>query len=183
MEIDFGKPLAVSPNFSIHVVGDREVLLLSEHRSYRLAGRLYVAMMPLLDGQRTGEEIIQAFVGRAPEERLRQALRTLIEKDYARPVDRQAPIARQALWVELGLPPADAERNLAARTIAITSMPDEGPPAEAARALRAAALDAGISVVPPDNAGLVVVSVDDYLRRDLAALGRDASATRPSVSR
>ena len=173
MEIDFGKPLAVSPNFSIHVVGDREVLLLSEHRSYRLAGRLYVAMMPLLDGQRTGEEIIQAFVGRAPEERLRQALRTLIEKDYARPVDRQAPIARQALWVELGLPPADAERNLAARTIAITSMPDEGPPAEAARALRAAALDAGISVVPPDNAGLVVVSVDDYLRRDLAALNID----------
>lgn len=170
MDIDFGRPLAVSPHFSVHVVGDREVLLLSEQRSFRLAGKLYVAMMPLLDGQRTGEDIVRTFAGRAPEERVRQALRNLVEKDYARHVDRLAPMERQALWVELGLAPADAERNLAAQSIAVTSVPDEGAAGEAARALHQAALDAGLPVVTEKEAGLLIVSVDDYLRRDLAAL-------------
>ncbi|MBM3649067.1 MAG: TOMM precursor leader peptide-binding protein [Alphaproteobacteria bacterium] len=172
MDIDFGRPLAVSPHFSVHFVGDREVLLLSEQRSFRLAGKLYVAMMPLLDGQRTGEDIVRTFTGRAPEERVRQALRNLVEKDYARHVDTRAPMERQALWVELGLAPADAERNLASRSVAIKSAPDDGPAAEAAHALSQACLDAGMPMAPEKDAGLLIVSVDDYLRRDLAALNQ-----------
>lgn len=170
MDIDFARPIAISPHFSVHVVGDREVMLLSEQRSFRLAGKLYVAMLPFLDGGRTAEEIVQAFAGRAPEERVRQALGNLVSKDYARHVDRQAPRERQALWVELGLAPADAERHLAAQSIATMSVPDEGPAAEAAEAVRRAVRGAGFALVAPQDAGIVVVSVDDYLRRDLEAL-------------
>ena len=170
MELDFGRPLAISPQFSVHVVGDREVMLLSEQRSFRLAGKLYVAMLPLLDGSRTADEIVHAFAGRAPEERVRQALSNLAEKDYARHVDSQAPLERQALWVELGLAPADAERHLAARSISIMSVPDEGPAAAAAEALRRSARGAGIALATQQDADILIVSVDDYLRRDLEAL-------------
>ncbi len=81
--MDFAKPIGIGPHFSVHVVTDKEVLLLSEQRSYRLQGKLYVALMPFLDGRRTGEEIICAFAGRISRERLRKVLADLVEKNYA----------------------------------------------------------------------------------------------------
>src|SRR5579862_5033892 len=72
--LDATKPIGIAPHFSVHVVNDREVLLLSEQRSYRLGGKLYVALLPFLDGKRTGEEIVTAFAGRIAPDRLRGVL-------------------------------------------------------------------------------------------------------------
>ena len=70
--MDPAKPIGFGPQFNVHVVGDRELLLLSEQRSFRLVGKLYVALVPFLDGKHTGEEIISAFAGRiAPDRRAR----------------------------------------------------------------------------------------------------------------
>jgi len=168
-EIDLSLPIGISPQFSAHVVGDRHVLLLSEQRSFRLTGKLYVALIPYLDGKRTGEDIMRAFAGRAPEERLRTALGNLLGKSYACHLDAGAPAARQALWVELGLAPALAEANLARHKIAIAAIGDDGASAEAARALGDAASQAGLRLAAEEDADILIVSVDDYLRRDLEA--------------
>src|SRR5712691_9800760 len=119
MDVDFDRRIAFSPQFSVHIVEDRQILLLSEQRSFRLTGKLYVAMAPYLDGTRTGSDIVGAFAGRAPEERMRLAVRNMLAKGYANYVDHSAPAGRQALWAELGLVPADAERNLARHSIAL----------------------------------------------------------------
>ncbi len=180
MAIDFDRTIGLNPHFSSHVVDDRQVLLLSEQRSFRLTGKLHVAMLPHLDGTRTGEQIVAAFKGRVAEEQLRTALRNMFEKDYLGYIEPQAPRSRQACWSEWGISPATAERNLAQRSIAVTAASRDGAAAEAANMLRQAAKGAGLRVVTQKHADLVVVSVADYLQRDLEATNRRMRAANRS---
>jgi bacteriocin biosynthesis cyclodehydratase domain-containing protein len=172
-EADFKRLIALSHRFSVHVVDSRQVLLLSEERSFRLVGKLYVAMLPFLDGTRTGLDIFRAFAGRASEGRLRTALGNVLAKGYADYVDDKAPPSRQALWAELGMVPADVERNLAQHSIALKAAADHGAPAEAVRLLHSAVEDNGIRVVPEEAATLTIVSVEDYLHRDLEVTNQE----------
>lgn len=166
-ELDAGRPIAIGPHFSVHPVGDRQVLLLSEQRSFRLSGKLYVALIPYLDGTLTADDIARAFDGRVTAERMRTTLGGMLEKGYACYVDRDAPMARQALWAELGLVPADAERSLAGRAVAVVAAAGEGT-----HALERALRRAGIAIAGEAAAALTVVVVDDYLRRDLGGTNR-----------
>ena len=171
-EPDFERRIGLSPRFSVHIVDGRQVLLLSEERSFRLVGKLYVAMLPYLDGTRTGLDVIRAFAGRAPDDRVRGAVTNMLAKSYVDYVDIEAPASRQALWSELGMIPADVERNLACHSIAVEAASDEGQAAHAARLLRHAAEESGIRIRSAKEATLTVVSVEDYLQRDLATTNR-----------
>jgi len=175
-DVRFDAPIGLNPQFSIHVVADRQVLLLSEQRSFRLTGKLYVSLVPYLDGSRTGDEIVAAFAGRAPEERVRFAIENMLKKDYAGPVAPAAPRGRQALWIELGLNPAEAEARLAASRIAIRPVGPDVAIARMAEAFGEAMADLGLVAVAEDKADIVVVVTDDYLRRDLAATNREMRA-------
>ncbi|WP_165419451.1 TOMM precursor leader peptide-binding protein [Rhizobium leguminosarum] len=180
MDIDLSRVIGISPQFSTYVVGERQLLLLSEQRSFRLIGRLYLALLPYLDGKRTGEEIIRAFSGAAPEERLRAALSNLFAKNYACYFDTKAPMEQQALWVELGLAPDSAEVNLARHKIAITAAGDVGTNVETARALATVASQIGLRLVADDEADILIVSVDDYLHHDLGAKNLELRRARRS---
>jgi oxazoline/thiazoline synthase len=172
VEVDLDRRISFGPHFSVHVVDNSQVLLLSEQRSFRLSGKLYVAMVPHLDGTRTGAEIVDAFAGRASKEQLHLALNNLLKKNYASYVDADAPADRQAFWAELGLVPADAERNLARFSIAVRTARGDGAATEAARLLRRAAVETGIRLAPEKAADLTVMCVQDYLHRDLEAMNR-----------
>jgi bacteriocin biosynthesis cyclodehydratase domain-containing protein len=171
-EADFKRRIGLSRRFSVHVVDGRQVLLLSEERSFRLVGKLYVALLPYLDGTRTGLDVLQAFAGRAADERVRGAVSNMLAKGYADYADTEAPASRQALWAELGMVPAGVESNLARRSIAVEAASDEGAAAEAARLLRRAAEESGIRIRSAKDATLTIVSVEDYLQRDLATTNR-----------
>ncbi|MEQ8501780.1 MAG: TOMM precursor leader peptide-binding protein [Sneathiellaceae bacterium] len=177
MDLAVDRSIGLNPHFSVHVLDEGQLLLLSEQRSFRLSGRLYVALVPYLDGRRTIAEILAAFAGHETEERLRLALGNLLAKGYAGYLDPAAPATRQALWAELGLAPAEAERNLAAVTVAVRAMPGQQAPGaaaagQAARRLRRALVEAGLRLVAQRDADLTIVSVSDCLHRDLAALDR-----------
>jgi len=171
-DMDFDQTIGIAPQFSTYAIDERQVLLLSEQRSFRLTGKLYVALLPFLDGSRTGQAVVEAFAGRFDGARLRGVLSNMFDKGYITQLDSTAPLERQALWVELGLMPVAAEANLARTSIAVLSVPGDGAAAEAAQALGAAASDAGLRVVAASDADLVVVSVEDYAHGDLAALNR-----------
>ena len=172
MEIDLERTIGISPQFSVHATDERQVLLLSEERSFRLGGRLYVALLPHLDGRHTGLDVIKAFEGRVPADRMRSVLQDMLTKYYIRYLDAAAPHERQALWVELGLEPADAERRLSATSVAVVAASKDPAVLVSVKALRRALAQGGVSIVPRKEAGLIVVAVEDYLRRDLAALNR-----------
>jgi len=171
-EIDLGRPIGISPHFSVHATGKRQVLLLSEERSFRLGGRLYVALLPYLDGKRTGQDVVKAFDGRVPAERMRSVLQDMLKKNYICYLDAAAPAARQAMWVELGLPPADAERDLAGHAVAVVPVSRNPVVIQSTKALRLALTQAGVQVAARKDADLLVVVVEDYLRRDLATMNR-----------
>jgi oxazoline/thiazoline synthase len=171
-DMDFDQTIGIAPQFSSYALDERQVLLLSEQRSFRLTGKLYVALLPFLDGSRTGQAVVQAFEGRFDGARLRTILTDMFAKGYITQLDDKAPRERQALWVELGLAPVEAEANLARTSIGVMSVPDRGAAAEAAQALAAAASGAGLRVVAAADADLAVVSVEDYLHGDLEALNR-----------
>ena len=52
-DMDFDQTIGIAPQFSSYALDERQVLLLSEQRSFRLTGKLYVALLPFLDGSRT----------------------------------------------------------------------------------------------------------------------------------
>ena len=166
------RPLSIAPHFSVHVISEDQLLLLSEQRSFRLTGRLYVTLLPLLDGSRTGEDIVAALAGQESEERLRFAVGNLLRKGYACPVAPDAPAGRQALWAEMGIVPADAEGALAAIAVDVRAIGGAPAEAEAARLLRRALQDSGVPLRRGGNADLTILCVPDYLHRDLAAVNR-----------
>lgn len=173
MTIDLGQVIGISPQFNAHVVGDRQVLLLSEERSFRLSGRLYVALLPYLDGQRTGHEVLAAFDGRVPSVRLQSVLCDMLSKQYIRYLDPSAPLERQAMWVELGLAPAEAECRLSACSVAVIAASKAPEVLASSRALRRSLKQSGIIIAPQTQAGLIIVAVEDYLQGQLAALNRN----------
>ena len=98
-------------------------------------------------------------------------------------------MARQALWVELALSPADAERRLRGQPLAVKAASKDGSAALAAKALKQALMDTGLSVVAAKDAAIVVMIVEDYLRRDLAVVngrmrgaGRSWMRSRPAAA-
>ena len=70
-DMDFDQTIGIAPQFSSYALDERQVLLLSEQRSFRLTGKLYVALLPFLDGSRTGQAVVEAFEGRFDGARLR----------------------------------------------------------------------------------------------------------------
>lgn len=55
--------LAFAPHLGAHVVSEDEVLLLSERERFALGGRVHAALVPLLDGSRTADELAAALAG------------------------------------------------------------------------------------------------------------------------
>src|SRR5262249_36658794 len=49
--------LEIKPHFCAHVVSSEEVALLGENERYALRGKLYAALVPLLDGTRDADEL------------------------------------------------------------------------------------------------------------------------------
>jgi ribosomal protein S12 methylthiotransferase accessory factor len=172
VDIELDRTIGISPQFSVHAIDERQLLLLSEERSFRLNGRLYVALVPHLDGKRTGRDVVKAFEARVPADRMKSVLQDMLGKNYVRYLDAAAPMARQAMWVELGLAPADAERRLAACTVAVVPASRDAAVMQATNALRRALAHNGLTLVPRKDANLLIVAVEDYLRRDLAAMNR-----------
>ncbi len=143
-------PPAWAAGTSAHVLGDDEVVLLSETERIVLRGRVYAAMAPLIDGHRSAEDVV-AGIGDAFAPALAH---------YALIRLRQAGSVVDATSATAAPPPAEVA------TIGIAS--------EAAAALRVR-----IAVLANDAGGpaepLTVALVDDYLRPELAELAAECS--------
>src|SRR5262245_13040584 len=169
--------IAFAPHFDVHVVDERRVLLLSEARSSLLTGKLYVAIVPYLDGSRTRDDVVAALrsTTTAPLDRIELAVSTLLSKKYAMAVAPGVPAARAAFWAELGLDPLRAEQSLRQTRVAVRPLGRRpGAGHRAAHPLFAWLREAGLGAgVDAPGAELTVVLVDDYLDPQLDAINRE----------
>lgn len=159
--------LRLKPHFTAYVTSPEEVALLGESGRYALRGKVYAAVVPLLDGKRSDDDIVARLRGRIAPELVYYALGELEAKGYAAPVQSTATDrAADAWWSGRAVAPPTSSVRLV----------DAGAYRPALAALRKA-LGTGRST-KPNASDLFVVATSDYLDERLA---RQIRAALPEV--
>jgi ribosomal protein S12 methylthiotransferase accessory factor len=139
--------------------------LLGEDERHVLRGRAFQALLPLLDGSRTEEELCLHLAGALAPAEVFYALTLLRQRGLLVEGRLEVPLPEAAFWEGLGVEPASARGRLASARVELTPLGqvDAGSLAEALAEL-------GLSVSP--GAERSVVLVEDHLHPELAAFNR-----------
>ena len=154
--------LSLEPHLEAHAATETTLFLLGERDRYLLRGRVYPLIADLLDGSRTGAQIVDALGGQVPPLEVLGALEVMRARGYL----REGPGGGDsALWAGLGIRAPMTDEGTAQRPVGIVCLGD----ADGSSVV--AALD-GAGIPLADDADLTLVVVDDYLDRALEAFDR-----------
>ena len=105
--------LQFAPNFTVYVLPSDILCLYSEDRKFLLHGTLYCAIGALLaEGERSARDLIEVLEPYFPADQINEAIKRLLDRNYAVPKPGFANAAVGAYWSSLGLPPIEALKNL-----------------------------------------------------------------------
>ena len=90
--------LRLKPDIQGHVVSPDEVALLSEGVRFALRGKIYAAIIPLLDGTRSNDSIAALLSGRFSPALIYYALEELQSKNYVISGDANNTELTAAAW-------------------------------------------------------------------------------------
>ncbi|WP_419939678.1 TOMM precursor leader peptide-binding protein [Candidatus Palauibacter sp.] len=155
----------LAPHLDFHLIGNREMLLVSETFNTLLRGQVHCDLVPLLDGRHTHRDIVADLASAHSAPDVETALVSLASRGYLVSGDHTMPPGRAAYWSSLGASPRWAEQRLDAATIAVVDDAD----------VLARRLDAvGIQNVQTNGVlpSLVVIVCDDYLNERHDAVNR-----------
>ena len=162
----------LQPHFVPLICPGEGVLLLNEKVARVLRGDLYERLIPLLDGTRSADQLVQALT---PEFSAAQVYFTLISlqsRNYlCQALTTLSPEAA-AYWADLGLDPEQAVGLIQASRVALQSV---GLPNDhsSLQQMGQALVSLGLAVVDVDaEADLTVVVCENYLHPDLDALNQ-----------
>ena len=177
---------ALAPHLVCHVIGEQQILLVSESFDTLLHGGLYCDLLPLLDGRRPLAGIVADLEDRHAAADVRAAIVSLSGKGYVISADHGMDRDRAAYWSSLGASPRWVEQRLAESRVAV-----EGDDGRLARHLVKSGADlasghpdsssAGLASGGPDTRGagvasggprLTVFVCDDYLEARFADVNR-----------
>jgi ribosomal protein S12 methylthiotransferase accessory factor len=163
-----GKDIAqFAPNFTVYVLPPDAVCLYSEDRKFFLHGELYCALATAIGkGGKSLQQLFAEFAKRFPPDKVEEALKRLIERRYIIEASPASTGVVAGYWASLGLPPGQAEQNLANCRVRVEAIDVQGA-AEFADALS----EFGVLVSKRD-ADLTVTLANDYLERRLAELNK-----------
>ncbi|RDU95495.1 TOMM precursor leader peptide-binding protein [Trinickia dinghuensis] len=161
------------PTYKAHLhaasISGEGALILSEDNIWALTGTPYEKIVPLIDGHRSTDEIVDALAGAVDAARVYYAIGQLHEQGHVVEATPEIEPSVAAFWQAAGVDAASAQAALQGKSVALRSL------GMADVAGLRAALDAmSIPVAPPEHADLLVVLTDDYLRPELAAINADA---------
>ncbi len=173
-------PLAFAPHLGAHLISEDEVLLLSERDRFALGGRVHAALVPLLDGSRSADEIAAELVGEHSPHLVHLALIRLQQRGHV--VDagraRAGAGAGDGRVPPPSLPPPSLppplltgarEPHVVVPACAWRGVVEVvGLPASWGRSLEEAVGDAAEN--GGSGPGLTACLVDDYLRPQLGAI-------------
>lgn len=154
------------PHYSVYLTPDG-VVLLSEKGRTLLRGRLYSLVAPLVDGQRTDDEIATALEDHTAASEVFYALSLLEQKGYISEASERMPRAEAAFWSLQDRDPDDVAQRLERSVVAVQTF--GAVDAESVKR----ALDQ-LRVRIGGDAPIGVVIVDDYQREELRDYNREA---------
>src|SRR5262245_53162673 len=132
-----------APNFSVYLLPPDAVCLYSEDRKFFLHGELYHALAAQIgEGRKSFRALARALEKDFPSDKIREALRRLVDRGYVVRASRASEGAAAAYWASLGLSPDVAESNLRRCRVRIQAIDVAG-----ARELGAALRELGVRVV------------------------------------
>lgn len=154
-------------SYDVCVVDPEGVYLLSERWPVLLKGPVFCRLAPLLDGQRTAGQIVDALAADIPPLQVRIALAFLETNGHIVEADAGGPPARLAFWDDLNVDARHAEERL--RTASITVRACGNVRLEPV----VAALE-GHGVRVCESGALSLVVTDDYLNPGLSSINAAA---------
>ena len=166
-----------TPVFKSHLhveVFPREgVLLLSEDGSKVLHGDAFEKIVPLIDGHRSADAIVDALADQVDAARAYYVLNILEAKGYLAEASQDLPASLSAFWQVSGIDAAAAQAALREKSIAVLTVAglDSAPMISALMAM-------GLTLGTREDAHLWVVLTDDYLRIGLATINAAALETK-----
>ncbi|WP_420448893.1 TOMM precursor leader peptide-binding protein [Candidatus Palauibacter sp.] len=117
------RPL-LAPHLEFRLIGDQQVLLVSEIFNTLLRGQVHCDLLPLLDGRRTPRDIAAVLAPAHSALEVETAIVSLASRGYIVSGDYAMGPGRAAYWSSLGASPRWAEQRLGAATIAVTGDTD-----------------------------------------------------------
>jgi oxazoline/thiazoline synthase len=159
------------PHIRAIAIAGTGIFLLGEKKRRLLRGRLYETLLPLVDGKRTADEIVEALQPNFPATHVYYALLLLEQKGYITDSDQQFPRANAGFWSLHGLDGRRVDCKLAGTTVSIKALSAHLAAEPLANALTGAGVRCG------DEGDLTVVLVDDYLDLRLETINRSALST------
>ena len=163
----------LQPHFEPVICPGEGVLLLHENKARVLRGDLYEHLIPLLDGTRTTDQLVQALTPEFSEAQLYITLISLQTRNYLCQALTTLPREAAAYWSDLDLDPEQAVGLIQASRVALQPL---GLPHDhsSLQEMRKALANMGLSVVDADaEADLTLVVCETYLHPDLDALNQN----------
>ena len=154
---------ALAPHLEYRCIGDGQTLLVSETFNTLLHGQVYEDLLPLLDGCRSRENIVDALEEAHQETDVRKALAFLESRGFIVSGDHGMERGRAAFWSSQGVSPQRVEERLQEARIVIHG--DDGSLATRLEAMGVA--------VGTDRPSLSVYTGSDYLDDDFATVNRE----------
>jgi len=168
-----------TPVFKAHLhvalISGEGVLILAEESANALHGSAYEKMIPLIDGVRSTDQIVDALAGEVDAAKVYFAMHSMEAKGYLTEATPDISVCVAAFWHGIGVDPAGALAALRDQRVAVevVGSVDSAPMLSALAAM-------GVQVGTLEQADLQLVLTDDYLRPELAAINQAALlAKRP----
>lgn len=152
--------------FHTETIGN-DLFLLSEKDYFVLSGRLYQLIAPLINGQRTVENIIEMLQSQISAAEAYYALMVLQEKGYIVENYDKLPSEETAFWEILNIDPRETTYRFKTTKVAVTAF-GKVPLKEFISTLES------LNIQVCDQGDIEVVLVDDYLQDNLAAFNQTA---------
>ena len=162
--------------FHIEVVESVGVFLLSESDYFVLTGNLYEQLAPLIDGQRTDDDLVELLDGQAKPAEVYYALMLMQKKGYLVNNDEPLSSEESAFWELLKVEPEVAKRRLQSTKVSVLSFGNVSTEP-------LISILESLNVRVGDEGDLAVVLTDDYLQDGLAEFNRKClNSKRPWMS-
>jgi ribosomal protein S12 methylthiotransferase accessory factor len=112
----------IKPWFRCEIIPSEGVILLSERGHSLLPGRLYLRVIPLLEGRHTADEIANQLKGEIPAAEVFYAIEILRRRGYLTDVSPSLPSEQAAFWDIAGIDADVATRLLGETAICVRSV-------------------------------------------------------------
>ena len=154
---------AFKNHLHVDVISGEGVLILSEAEAKALHGSAYEKIVPLIDGKRSSDEIVDALAGQLDAAIIYFMLNKMEAKGYLSESCPTIPNDIAAFWHVEGINPEQALQALRDKQVFIETVGDVDS-AKMVSSLKGM----NIKVGTQENADLRLVLTDDYLSSDLA---------------